>query len=309
LATGDQTFFLHHYEASPYAEKIRAMFGLIGGRWGSVLSPPYPPRPNVDPLAGGYRRIPVAQIGADIFCDTTLIATEVAEFSGHSELAPDLSDPDALALVNRAEGDVFFAAITSVAPLKLLGTLLLRNGPFSTMKFVRDRAGMMKGASVRPPQGDAAARLFDEFLADLDTHLGSRESVDGDQISYADFCAYHPIWLALSVGGGKTLRQYANVCRWRERMEALGHGDRQEMSAEDAFDAAAGSDPRSLPTDEGASESLGGDVTIAPSDYGKIGVQGKLVAATDERYVLLRDTERFGAVHVHFPREGYDVFR
>ena len=64
----NKEWVLHHYEASPYAEKIRLMFGYTGLRWHSVISPPMPPRPNLDPLTGGYRRIPVAQKGADLFC-------------------------------------------------------------------------------------------------------------------------------------------------------------------------------------------------------------------------------------------------
>jgi hypothetical protein len=28
-----------------------------------------PPRPLLDPLTGGYRRVPVLQVGADIYCD------------------------------------------------------------------------------------------------------------------------------------------------------------------------------------------------------------------------------------------------
>jgi glutathione S-transferase len=307
LAAKETTFFMHHYEASPYAEKIRAMFGLTGHRWGSVLSPPYPPRPNIDPLAGGYRRIPVAQSGADIFCDTALIATEVAEFTGHPELAPVIDDPAVLALVERAEGAVFFAAITSVSPLRLLGKLLISNGPVSTVKFVRDRAGMMKGASVQPPRGKDAAQMFDEFLAELDRHLADRETIDGKQISYADFCIYHPIWLALSVGGAKTLHQYACLRGWLQRMDGLGQGGREEMRPSDAFDAARDCEPRDLPDGEVAHESVGKEVTIAPADYGKVGVTGTLVAASNERYILARDTERFGTVHVHFPREGYAV--
>uniref|UniRef100_UPI00338E51DC glutathione S-transferase N-terminal domain-containing protein n=1 Tax=uncultured Spongiibacter sp. TaxID=870896 RepID=UPI00338E51DC len=73
-------FILHHYDRSPYAEKVRLMFGVTNSEWQSLLSPPWPPRPNVDPLAGGYRRIPVAQCGADIFCDSAVIAEEVALF-------------------------------------------------------------------------------------------------------------------------------------------------------------------------------------------------------------------------------------
>lgn len=101
-------FILHHYEASPYAEKIRLLCGLAGLSWGSVLSPPMPPRPNVDPLSGGYRRIPIGQIGADIICDTHLIAIELAERANRSDLSPLTVAPPVDALVQRAEGDVFF---------------------------------------------------------------------------------------------------------------------------------------------------------------------------------------------------------
>ena len=40
-----ETMILHHYDNSPYAEKVRLMFGLAGMRWQSLLSPPWPPRP------------------------------------------------------------------------------------------------------------------------------------------------------------------------------------------------------------------------------------------------------------------------
>ena len=299
------TFFLHHYEASPYAEKIRVMLGLARQAWGSVLTSPYPPRPDVDPLAGGYRRIPVAHLGADVFCDTALIATEVAALAGREELAPTIADGEARALAERAEGAVFFAAITSAPPLKLLGKLLASAGPVGTLRFVRDRSGMMKDASTRPPRGEEAARLFDAYLADLDEHLAARHCLAGAAPSYADLCAYHPIWLARSVGGASTLKRYANVGEWMERMASVGHGGRREMTTEQAFREAAQSEPRPLPDDPGAHEALGSEATIAPDDYAKTGVTGTLVAATGERYILARETERLGTVHVHFPRAGY----
>lgn len=301
------TFFLHHYEASPYAEKIRLMFGLASQPWGSVITSPYPPRPDVDLLAGGYRRIPVAQVGADVFCDTALIAAELAGLTGRGELAPTVADPAAQALAGRAEGEVFFAAITSAPPLKLLGKLLSSVGPLGTVRFIRDRAGMMKGASSQPPQGAAAGRLFDAFLADLDAHLADRDWLGGDRPDYADFCAYHPLWLAQSVGGATTLPRHAKVPAWMGRMAALGQGDRREMTPAQALEAAGECAPRPLPDDAGSHEALGGEVTIAPDDYGRIGVTGTLVAATGERYILARETERLGTVHVHFPREGYEL--
>jgi len=305
------TFFLHHYEASPYAEKIRLMFGAAGQPWGSVLTTPYPPRPDIDVLAGGYRRIPVAQIGADIFCDTALIAGEVATLTGQQQLAPVIDDAAASALAARAEGAVFFAAITSASPLRLLGKLLASNGVIGTYKFVRDRRGMMKDAAVKPPEGAAAAQVFDAYIADLDQHLADHEWLAGEQASYADFCAYHPIWLALSVGRVNVLERYAHVQRWIKDMAHLGHGEREEFSAQEALAQARAARPRELPeSSEGAAEArsaLGNPVSIAPADYGRAGVEGTLVAVTAERYILARETEQLGSVHVHFPHEGYEL--
>jgi glutathione S-transferase len=61
---------LHYYERSPYAEKIRLALGLKGLPWRSVLAPMVMPKPELVELTGGYRRIPVLQMGADVYCDT-----------------------------------------------------------------------------------------------------------------------------------------------------------------------------------------------------------------------------------------------
>ncbi len=299
--------YLHHYEASPYAEKIRAMFGLTGSAWGSVLSPPYPPRPNLQPLVGDFRRIPVAHHGADVFCDTVLISREVAALTGHDELVPTVSDDAARALAARAEGEVFFCAITAAPALPLLGKLIMGNGLAGTLRFVKDRTAMMKGSSLRPPQGKAAAGVLKDFLAALDEHLSNRDCMAGDDISYADFCAYHPLWLALSVGGLKSLRGFANAEAWYARMLDLGEGERHELDPEAAFAEVAASEPRAVPESTIEHDALGRTVSIAPSDYGKDGVDGVLVAVLEDRYVLARNTERCGAIHLHFPRDGYTV--
>jgi len=65
---------LHHYPTSPFAEKIRLILGFKGLAWKSVLMPPVMPKPDLVALTGGYRRAPVLQIGADVYCDTALIA-------------------------------------------------------------------------------------------------------------------------------------------------------------------------------------------------------------------------------------------
>ena len=63
---------LHHYSLSTFSEKVRVALGLKGLADRSVDIPPAPPRPRLAPLTGGYRRVPVLQVGADIFCDTNI---------------------------------------------------------------------------------------------------------------------------------------------------------------------------------------------------------------------------------------------
>jgi hypothetical protein len=64
---------LHHFEASPFSEKIRLALGFKKLGWNSVVTSRIMPRPDLMPMTGGYRRTPTMQIGADIYCDTQII--------------------------------------------------------------------------------------------------------------------------------------------------------------------------------------------------------------------------------------------
>jgi len=68
---------LHNYPQSPVAEKVRVAFGIKGINWRNVEIPRLPPKPMLTPLTGGYRRTPVMQIGADIYCDSQCIIREL----------------------------------------------------------------------------------------------------------------------------------------------------------------------------------------------------------------------------------------
>ena len=68
---------LHHYDFSNFAEKARLMLGFKKLAWRGVEIPPIAPKPDLAPLTGGYRRTPVLQDGADVWCDTNLIAREL----------------------------------------------------------------------------------------------------------------------------------------------------------------------------------------------------------------------------------------
>ena len=302
----NKEWVLHHYEASPYAEKIRLMFGYTGLRWHSVISPPMPPRPNLDPLTGGYRRIPVAQKGADLFCDTALIALEIAMETDRAALRPDSLSDDTRALVAHAQGDVFFSVISSESPLKVLASLVGKFGVRETYRFFKDRSGMMKGATIRPPSGKRAAAVISTFFSDMDAILAGQEFLDGENPGYADFAAIHPVKFKADFFETVLPEALTHLNRWYAAMLALGYGERCELDPADAFKVAAQSEPRPLPPSD-PHEYLNQQVNIAPTDYGQVPVTGQLLTVTAERYVVARQTDDFGAVHVHFPRAGYAV--
>jgi len=303
----NDSLILHHYDGSPYAEKIRLMFGLTDAHWYSVLCPVQPPRPSLDPLTGGYRRIPVAQVGADIFCDTALIAGELATRLSCPALDPTQVDARAAALMDNAENKAFFAAIGAVPPLRLLGTMLRLFGPIGAVRFIKDRASLMKGATVRAPQGEKAKAVIDALLADLEARLEAQPWIGGDAASVADFATFHPLWLHVSCNR-RPLEAGPRVKDWYQRVGQIGHGHREEITQEKAFEAARTADPRPLPESMADTPvAIGTPVEVAPSDYGKEPVSGTLAAATEDRIVLARDTAKFGVLHVHFPRAGYSL--
>lgn len=303
----NQAIILHHYENSPYAEKVRLMFGLTNQPWQSLISPVWPPRPNVDPLAGGYRRIPVAQMGADIFCDTAIIAEEIADLGNYSLLDPRNITGEARSLMEEAEAAVFLSAITSVAPHRLLTTIFLKFGPVKGYQFIQDRKSMMSSGTTRAPGGPKAKAIFKAFLEKLEAHLTQHEWLAGEEPSLADLAAYHPLWLHQNTDR-RPLKASAPVLGWFKAVDALGHGQRRDIDQAMAFAAARSNDPRALPDSVAdLPQSIGASVNVAPEDYGAEPVSGTLAALTENRIVLARETVDFGTLHVHFPRKNYSI--
>ncbi|MEO1306268.1 MAG: glutathione S-transferase N-terminal domain-containing protein, partial [Pseudomonadota bacterium] len=72
-----QSIILHQFDRSPFSEKIRLALRMKNLGWAAVEIPSILPKPDLMPLTGGYRRTPVMQIGADIFCDTSIMLVEL----------------------------------------------------------------------------------------------------------------------------------------------------------------------------------------------------------------------------------------
>ena len=297
---------LHHYDTSPYAEKVRTGLGLKGLAWASVELPQIMPKPNLTALTGGYRKTPVLQIGADIYCDSQLIMRELERRHPSPSFYPaGRGAADALAWW--AEKTMFLPAV-SIAFAKRPEVL--------PKGFLEDRA-KFSGRNIDPVAMLAAVpNQLDQLRAHCDwldqTLADGRSFLQGPAVGLADLAAYHPLWY-LRQNFGRTaapLDGFPRLLTWGERIAAIGHGDRSQMSAQQALDvardatsiASASADPR-----DPIGRKPGQRVTVTPDDTGRDPVVGELVSSGVHEIVIRRSAPAVGEVCVHFPRAGFVV--
>lgn len=298
-------FILHHYAMSPFSEKIRVMLGYTDRSWQSVQVREFPPRPNLDLLTGGYRKIPVAQQGADIFCDTRVIAREIADAMNRPELAVENCAAEMQSFVARTDLEIFLACILAADGRALLRKMRREHSWFYIGRFLWDRINMGRKAKVAAAGPKQAPGVVREHLQQLETML-EQDFLFGDTPNSADFSAYHSLWFIRDLSDSRRVAPYPKVNAWMDRMKAFGHGHASEIAEEDALDRARHSEPRPLPNSvPGEEPEPGQQVRITPSDYGRAGVTGELRAATPDRWIIARTPEHFDTVHVHFPRNGF----
>lgn len=300
-----QDLILYHYAMSPFSEKIRAMLGYAGLPWQSVTVREMPPRKVLSILAGGYRKVPVAQIGADVFCDTRTIADEIARLANKPELSLSDQPQDVVDFVRRTDLEIFFACVLSASDKNMLKKLIKQTSLWNTFLFLRDRIAMGKASRVRTARGPKAKAMVLEHMADMEQKL-TQDFLFGDQPCIADFSAYHGLWFVCDLGEKTWVDDYPKVKAWLARMKAFGHSNHRVIKDRQGLDEAKAGSPRPLPS-ESTDGMTGQPVSVAPDDYGRDPVTGTLVYADDQRIILSRSHKRVGEVHVHFPRQGFTV--
>ncbi|MDF0748735.1 glutathione S-transferase family protein [Marinobacter sp. 71-i] len=300
-----QEFILYHYAMSPFSEKVRLMLGYAGLPWQSVTVREMPPRPMLSALAGGYRKVPVAQNGADVFCDSRAIADEIARLSGKNELSLAGQPQAVIDFVRTTDLEVFLACVIAASDGRMLRKLIRETSLLNTLRFLKDRITMGNDSRVKAVRGRQAKAKVIEHIETMESML-AEDFLFGDTPCIADFSAYHGLWFACDLAGKPWLRGYPKVEAWMSRMKAFGHGEFREITADQALDVARNATPQAI---EATSDDVlvGKDVEIAPDDYGREPVAGKLVFAVDHALTLERSHARVGQVNVHFPRQGFAV--
>jgi glutathione S-transferase len=300
-----EEIILHHYDVSPFSEKIRKILAHKGLAWRGVEQPIIAPKPKLTPLTGGYRKIPVLQIGADVYCDTALIVHVLEE----RKPEPSCFDGGVGAhemIAHWADHWLFLAAVPP-AIVRVIDTL--------PTDFIKDRAAMSPGfnsENILASIPDCRSRLA-AAIDWLDGQLRDRDFLLGASFGVADAACFHSMWFLRNepeifswIASRPALR------RWFERIDAMGRGEMTPLDPDEALDVAR----RSLPlrdADDGGEDPNGlhaGDrVSVVADDYGIEQVTGKLVRTSAREIVLRREDPSVGEVIVHFPRVGYRVTR
>ena len=304
---------LHNYPQSPVAEKVRVGLGIKGVAWRSVEIPRIPPKPLLMPLTGGYRRTPVMQIGADIYCDSQCILREIERRNPLPTFYPGGADGMAWGVGRWTDGALFDHVIKLV-----LGAA----GDALPADFAEDRGRLYLGADWAEGLKRANADL-PHIIAQLRVQFGwmdqrlatGRRFMLGDAPGLPDALAYHLVWFLRGrwAGGPGFLSEFPALEAWEARVSAIGHGSVSEMSAEEALAVAGEAEPETeSQADPGDPQGLapGMAVTVAPDlDGGEEAVAGRVQAVSRETIAILREDPQVGRVCVHFPRVGYRVDR
>ncbi len=293
---------LHHYNESPYAEKVRALLGYKGLAWRSVIVPRIAPKPDMVALTGGYRKVPVLQVGADVYCDTRLIAQVL---DAHAPNKP-----------TAAGAGSFSELVENWVDVNLFGRAVAftfgQNVDHLPDVFLDDRAAL-RGAPLDRTALKAAVPLAAQELA---AHIGwveialsgEHRFINGATPGAGDFTLFSTLWFARN--GRFDFTPFPSVAAWMEQMQAFGRGGPTELSAAEALDVAAAHEPAALTAWQGDADAsglkAGQTVTVSPELLGHgTAVVGELVALNPERITVRVHSPRCGKVHVHFPRLGY----
>lgn len=303
---------LHHYPTSPFAEKARLLLGFKGLSWRSVKISPVMPKPDLTALTGGYRKTPVLQVGADIYCDTALIARRLEQEKAAPTLYPEGQEMVVAAFAAWADSVVFQHAVSLVFQPESVAVRFGKLSPEAIKAFLADRAGLFSGGSATRVSAEQAKHQWPTLMARLEQQL-QREQGDFlfGEPSIADFALAHPLWfLKATPVTAPLVDTYPAVSAWHARVMGFGHGAASDMSAEEALEVSRTATPAALPDEQFVDPNgfkPGQQVLIAATDYGVDPVLGELLFVGSEELILRREAPRGGVVHVHFPRLGFRI--
>ena len=166
------------------------------------------PKPDLMPLTGGYRRTPVLQIGADIYCDTQLIMLELEKRAPQPPLLPPGQEGEARALAMWIDRNIFWSAV---------GVVMGAIGDKLPEAFIKDRSDFsgrsFDAGSSRPRRPSRANRPMPSWSLAENMLADGRPFLLGGAPSLADCALYNPVWFMQERLGAGSSRRRLTGCR------------------------------------------------------------------------------------------------
>ncbi|MBI3678240.1 MAG: glutathione S-transferase [Proteobacteria bacterium] len=298
---------LHNFASSPFSEKVRLVLGIKGLSWRWSEIPSMLPKPDLTPMTGGYRKTPVMQIGADIFCDSQLIIRELERRFPATSVTPHGQGlPYGLGFWT--DRVLFMATVTLI-----FGEI----GHMVPEDFKKDREAMSGGAFSVDAMKRATPAMRDQWRA----HAGfiaeqlsdHRSFLEGGKPTLADINCYMNFWFiknAVPQTAANLLKEFPLIEAWCGRVKAIGHGLHTSIDSKEALRIAKEATPDAKRADDPFDPQglkPGDNVKVGADDYGKDQIAGEIVFGNAHEIAILRSDPSVGDVVVHFPRAGFTV--
>jgi len=296
---------LHSYDGSPFTQRVLKMLAIKRARWRWVETPMMLPKEDLVALTGGYRGTPVLQIGADVYIDSQRIARELENRIAQPTLFPGGGVGLDYAMVKWA--DAFFRAGLHMA----IGL----TSPAWPEEFRADRQKLFPDIDFAKVDVEHAQSQLRAHASLIDLQLrDGRAFLGGDAPGLLDIHAWTVPWFArpwMPVVND-LLAAFPRLSAWEARVAALGEGERQPITCDEAFAAARAAKPLAGSIEDGDAQGLkaGEVVEVGPEEEMRRGdVRGAVVSASANEIAVRRSDPRCGEVVVHFPRLAYRVRR
>ncbi|GBC08163.1 hypothetical protein RclHR1_07940002 [Rhizophagus clarus] len=318
---------LYHYEGSPFSAKIVWALAIKKLKWTSVIVPLINRRPLLQLLVHGYRRIPVLQIGSDIFVDTKMILEELERRYPEPSIYPkrngsDKSDRGIGFVISIWADSYFYGSTFNLLPFGSKDSSTPKI--FTTKEFIEDRSSLI-GLPIKV-EVPLSKRLYhvDRIKTNLEwieLQLSDDREwfLDTPYPGIADIHVAMNLWFINYLGLIKDVmnsKLYPKTFSWLDRFLKYIKSNEikpKKISGEEALEIAKKFKPFNegkmrIEQDQKEKErKLGENVFVEPDDYGKIPVKGKIVSL-GSRTIGIRphDVDKTGIeVVIWFPRAGY----
>ena len=273
-----------------------------------MIIPPIMPRPDLMPLTGGYRKTPVMQIGADVYCDTQCILRELERRFPDPTLYPGASEGVCWATTMLADRPFFQASVAvifgNLKPSDLQPGFVedrekLSGGRFdfeamaARGPYAKDQwhpRGLDRAPARRRPAVPASAPQHGWGTSRCSSRCGSSKT----PIAAPRCCS--PGSRSCGPGARAFAPSATASSTDMTSAEALAVGTKALPTTAVHADPA---DPNGLKP--------GDRVGVAPDDYGRVPVAGDVVSSSAQHVAIRRRDPVAGEVVVHFPRAGFVV--